>query len=63
MAIQLILNIILRERTKEDIVTTKPKLKILPLGGIDEIGKNITVFEYGEDIIYSLVLSVFQCLN
>ena len=35
MAIQLILNIILRERTKEDIVTTKPKLKILPLGGID----------------------------
>ena len=59
MAIQLILNIILRERTKEDIVTTKPKLKILPLGGIDEIGKNITVFEYGEDIIVMDCGSIF----
>lgn len=27
------------------------KLKIIPLGGVDEIGKNMTVFEYGEDII------------
>ena len=27
------------------------KLKIIPLGGLDEIGKNMTVFEYGEDII------------
>jgi len=27
------------------------KLKITPLGGIDEIGKNITVFESGSDII------------
>ena len=27
------------------------KLKIIPLGGLDEIGKNITVFEYGKDII------------
>ena len=29
----------------------KHKLKIIPLGGLDEIGKNITVFEYGNDII------------
>ncbi len=29
----------------------KKKLKIIPLGGLQEIGKNITVFEYGEDII------------
>lgn len=29
----------------------KNKLKIIPLGGMDEIGKNITVFEYGENII------------
>ncbi|MBQ2754538.1 MAG: MBL fold metallo-hydrolase, partial [Clostridia bacterium] len=29
----------------------KQKLKIIPLGGLDEIGKNITVFEYGKDII------------
>lgn len=29
----------------------KQKLKIIPLGGMDEIGKNLTVFEYGSDII------------
>lgn len=29
----------------------KTKLKIIPLGGLDEIGKNITAFEYGNDII------------
>lgn len=29
----------------------KDNLKIIPLGGIDEIGKNITVFEYGNDIV------------
>ena len=27
------------------------KLKIIPLGGLNEIGKNLTVFEYGKDII------------
>ena len=27
------------------------KLKIIPLGGLDEIGKNITVVEYGKDMI------------
>jgi len=29
----------------------KPNLKIIPLGGIEEIGKNITVFEYEDEII------------
>ena len=29
----------------------KEKLKIIPLGGLQEIGKNITVFEYGDDIV------------
>lgn len=29
----------------------KKKLKVIPLGGLLEIGKNITVFEYGDDII------------
>ena len=29
----------------------KSKLKIIPLGGLEEIGKNLTVFEYKEDII------------
>ncbi|MBN2898534.1 MAG: ribonuclease J [Clostridia bacterium] len=27
------------------------KLKVIPLGGLDQIGKNFTVFEYGNDII------------
>lgn len=27
------------------------KLKIIPLGGLEEIGKNMTVIEYGDDII------------
>ncbi len=29
----------------------KNVLKIIPLGGVNEIGKNMTVFEYGNDII------------
>ncbi len=29
----------------------KTKLKIIPLGGVDGIGRNITIFECGEDII------------
>ena len=28
-----------------------PPLKIIPLGGLDGIGKNMTVFEYGDDMI------------
>lgn len=30
---------------------TKSKLKVIPLGGLGEIGKNITAFEYEEEII------------
>ena len=29
----------------------RERLKIIPLGGIEEVGKNMTVFEYGNDII------------
>ena len=27
------------------------QLKIIPLGGLNEIGKNMTVYEYGGEII------------
>jgi ribonuclease J len=30
---------------------TKPRLKIIPLGGLSEIGKNMMVMEYNDDII------------
>jgi len=30
---------------------SKTKLRIIPLGGLDEIGKNMTAFEYGNEMI------------
>ena len=39
------------KKTKERSVQAKEKLKIIPLGGLGEIGKNLTVYEYGKDII------------
>lgn len=33
------------------MATKKQKLKVIPLGGLQEIGKNLTVFEYNQDII------------
>ena len=36
---------------KEEFSFKKENLRIIPLGGIEEIGKNITVFEYGNDIV------------
>ena len=38
-------------RTKKQDIFKKSKLKIIPLGGLHEIGKNITVFEYEDEII------------
>ena len=35
----------------ERSIVLAEKLKIIPLGGLDEIGKNITVLEYGKDMI------------
>ena len=35
----------------KEILLLAEKLKIIPLGGLNEIGKNITVLEYGRDII------------
>ena len=39
--------------------TNETKLKIIPLGGLGEIGKNITVFEYGNDMIVVDLGSIF----
>ena len=43
-------------RTKRKVATSesifkKSKLKIIPLGGLHEVGKNITVFEYEDEIL------------
>ena len=38
-------------KEQETVRFKKSKLKIIPLGGLLEIGKNITVFEYENDII------------
>ena len=36
---------------KKEKMKTASRLKIIPLGGLDEIGMNITAFEYGDSII------------
>ena len=40
-----------RTRRKEDFRFKASPIKIIPLGGLLEIGKNITVFEYEDEII------------
>ena len=35
------------ERKRYNLAKTAKKLKIIPLGGVGEIGKNMTVIEYG----------------
>ena len=44
-------NVQAKENKVEEVKFKKENLKIIPLGGLLEIGKNITVFEYGNDII------------
>ncbi|MDD5752329.1 MAG: ribonuclease J, partial [Candidatus Portnoybacteria bacterium] len=34
-----------------DMEKQKNKLRIIPLGGMEEVGRNMTVFEYGSDIV------------
>ena len=36
---------------KEKMKGSQGKLRVISLGGLQEIGKNMTVFEYGEDIV------------
>ena len=40
-----------KSNKQENAIFKKSKLKIIPLGGLHEIGKNITVFEYENEII------------
>ena len=42
---------------------TDPRLRIIPLGGMGEIGKNMTVYEYGDDIIVVDIGSTFPSDN
>ena len=39
------------EKAVERVKTDKPTVNIIPLGGLEQIGMNITAFEYGETII------------
>ena len=40
-----------RKTKRNEMIFKKQKLKIIPLGGLHEVGKNITVFEYDDEII------------
>ena len=40
-----------RRATKNNNMFKASKLKIIPLGGLHEVGKNITVFEYENEMI------------
>lgn len=38
-------------RPRGTLTVGEKKLRIIPIGGLEEIGKNMTLFEYGQDII------------
>ena len=40
-----------KKKIEKGVEFKKETLKIIPLGGLQEIGKNITVFEYGNEMI------------
>lgn len=42
---------VVRQFGKPRIAVNKNNLRIIPLGGLQEIGRNMTVFEYGSDIL------------
>ncbi len=39
------------DNEREVVLTKKPNIRITPLGGIGEVGKNMTSIEYGNEII------------
>jgi len=42
---------IMDKRMIQPRIAGKSSLRIIPLGGLEEIGRNMTLFEYGQDII------------
>ena len=38
-------------QSSRDSKNNQPTLKVIPLGGLHEIGKNTCVFEYGDDLM------------
>lgn len=40
-----------KSQTKNSDFIRKPALRFIPLGGLEEVGKNMSVLEYGNDII------------
>ena len=41
----------LARKTAPKKTATDQRLKIIPLGGMEEVGKNMTIIEYGDDIV------------
>lgn len=44
-------NLISKESQPPKNKAAEQQLKIIPLGGLEEVGKNMTIFEYGNDIL------------
>lgn len=42
---------IMEKRIINPRATSKNSLRIIPLGGLEEVGRNMTIFEFGQDII------------
>jgi ribonuclease J len=42
---------IARQNRQRSAIKKEMSLRIIPLGGMEEVGRNMTVFEYGDDII------------
>lgn len=39
------------QRANPAVAAGEPKLRIIPIGGYEEVGRNMTIFEYGNDIV------------
>lgn len=49
----------IKPRKANEVKMFKNKLRVIPLGGLGEIGKNMNAFEYGNDIIVVDMGSIF----